>query len=489
MNTVPPESKNDPSTARAVSAANCDAANFGGSPGGSCAAVADEESVEPRAPKSWMSRIGGLVRNDLVHNTAALYGVQLCRKIFPLITMPYLARVLGPSVWGTVAFVSSLGEFIVLIIEFGFNLSATRQIAQARNSPMTCANVMAGVIGAQAVLATLSVVAAWFAAQFIPLLRDNPQLLWAGVFYGVCQGVNPLWFFQGLERLRLLAALEITGKTIGVIGVFLIVRSPENAWLALLLQGIPPLLSAIVGLAIAYRLFPFVLPTASLVKDALTTSWRLFVFRSGESLYGAGNAFILGLFAPAASVGYFAIAEKISKAAFGLLNPVREALYPRLSRLAAGSAGAAARLARIGAALMISGGLLLGIGLYVFAPLMIRTITGSNFAPAVTVLRIFALLPPLLSVTYSVGMQWLLPHGHDGVVNRIILSAGAVNLAMAFLAAPHFQHIGMAVSVLIAECFVCASMVQAVMVRTPFWARRKPESALATRLGEEVMNG
>src|SRR5450755_1807771 len=236
------------------------------------------------------ARFFQLLRNDLVHNSTALYGVQLCRKIFPLITMPYLLRVLGPSVWGSVAFVSSLGEFIVLVIEFGFNLSATREIAQSRHLPRKCSRVMAGVIGAQALLASASVSAAWLASRYIPLLRDNPHLLWAGVFYGVFQGMNPLWFFQGLERLRLLATLEIFGKTIGVIGIFVIVRSPENAWLALLLQGIPPLLSAIIGMAIAYRLFPFVIPTVPLVRDALVSSWRLFVFRSGESLYGAGNA-------------------------------------------------------------------------------------------------------------------------------------------------------------------------------------------------------
>ena len=488
MNTMPVKSPHNPSTVLAAEAAEGEAQQDNVSAGGSRVEEAGSDATK-RAPNTWMARIGGLVRNDLVHNTAALYGVQLCRKIFPLITMPYLARVLGPSVWGTVAFVSSLGEFIVLMIEFGFNLSATRQIAQARHSPAVCGNVMAGVVGAQALLATGSIAAAWLASRFIPLLRDNPQLLWAGVFYGVCQGINPLWFFQGLERLRLLATLEIVGKTIGVIGIFLIVRSPENAWLALLLQGIPPLLSAIIGMGIAYRLFPFVVPTVSLVRDALVSSWRLFVFRSGESLYGAGNAFILGLFAPAASVGYFAIDEKISKAAFGLLNPVREALYPRLSRLAAGSGAEAARLARIGATLMISGGFLLGIGLYVFAPLLIRTITGASFAPAVTVLRIFALLPPLLAVTTSVGLQWLLPHGQDGVVNRIILTAGALNLVMAFAAAPRFQHVGMAVSVLIAECFVCASMVHAVMVRTPFWNRHKPLETVTSPLVKEVLNG
>jgi polysaccharide transporter, PST family len=427
---------------------------------------------EPIVAETLKLRLIRILRNDIVHNSAALYGVQLCRKIFPLVTMPYLARVLGPSEWGSVAFAGSLGEFIVLLIEFGFNLSATREIAQGRHLPAKCSGVMAGVIGAQVLLATGAVSAAWFASRFIPLLRDNPYLLWAGLFYGVCQGMNPLWFFQGLERLRLAAFIEIAGKVLGMICVFLFVRRPGDGWEALLFQAVPPMLSTAIGLTLAYRYFPFTRPTFALVRVALKSGWRLFVFRSGESLYGAGNAFILGLFAPAAAVGYFAIAEKISKAVFGLLNPIREALYPRISRLAASSAKDAAGLARIGAAVMITSGFALGVALYIFAPQLIHLMTGSDFLPAVTVLRILSPLPLLLSVTYSVGLQWLLPFGEDAVVNRIILTAGALNLVLAFLVAPTYQHIGMAVSVLISEIYVCIRMVLAVLARSPFWQQK-----------------
>jgi PST family polysaccharide transporter len=449
--------------------------------------LAQAVTLETRAKlKAWFFR---LLRNDLVHNSTALYGVQLCRKIFPLVTMPYLVRVLGPSVWGSVAFVSSLGEFIVLLIEFGFNLSATREIAQSRHLPRKCSSVMAGVVGAQVLLATASVSAAWLASRYIPLLRDNPHLLWAGVFYGVFQGINPLWFFQGLERLRLAAFLEIAGKTLGVLGVFVFVRSSSDAWEALMFQGVPPMLSSLVGLVLAYRQFPFTPPTVSLVKGALISGWRLFVFRSGESLYGAGNAFILGLFAPSSSVGYFAIAEKISKAAFGLLNPIREALYPRISRLAVAAAEDAARLVRIGAAIMISGGLVLGFALYVLAPQLIRLMTGSDFPSAVTVLRIFAFLPPLLSVTYSIGLQWLLPFGEDGTVNRIILTAGALNLVIAFSVAPVYQHIGMAVSVLISEIYVCISMVLAVVAHAPLRKDRMFQRSKLAALAKGAYDG
>src|SRR6185369_10455258 len=104
------------------------------------------------------------------------------------------------------------------------------------------------------------------------------------------------------------------------------------------------------------------------------------------SLYGIGNAFLLGLFATPAHVGYFASAEKISRAFFGLLNPIREALFPRLSNLARHAPKDAARLARAGVAVMGAGGILLAVSVYIFSPMLIRLLMGQAFAPAVQVL-------------------------------------------------------------------------------------------------------
>src|SRR5450631_2130909 len=106
-------------------------------------------------------KLSELIReNRIVHNVAALYGVQFGRKIIPLITIPYLARVLGAAGWGKVAFVTAIGEFIVILIEFGFNLSATREVARHRDCPNTCGEVMSGVLGAQVMLAGLAIAAA-----------------------------------------------------------------------------------------------------------------------------------------------------------------------------------------------------------------------------------------------------------------------------------------------------------------------------------------
>ena len=190
-----------------------------------------------------------------------------------------------------------------------------------------------------------------------------------------------------------------------------------------------------------------------------------------------GNAFLLGVFTTAEIVGYFAAAEKVSKAAFGLLNPIREAIFPRLSHLAArGSEDAAARLARLGATAMIGGGAVLGLSLYAFAPFALKLLLGGKFEPAIEVLRILSVLPLLLSITYSIGFQWLLPFGKDAVINRIILAAGVMNLVLSFLLARPFGHIGMAWAVVAAEAFVAISMVTVVWRASNTWTARRVQT-------------
>jgi PST family polysaccharide transporter len=248
------------------------------------------------------------------------------------------------------------------------------------------------------------------------------------------------------------------------------VHGPADDWKVLALTAVAPALTTTVGLVLAYRTIPIELPSVKLVRTALSMGAPMFVFRSAESLYGVGNVFLLGLFTTPEIVGYFAAAEKIAKAAFGLLNPIREAIFPRLSHLAArGGEEAAGPLAKLGAALMITGGAALGAGLFLLAPLATRLLLGGEFAPAVDALRILAILPFLLSITYSVGFQWLLPFGKDGVINQIILSAGLLNVALSFLLARPFLHIGMAWAVVASEAFVAISMVTVVSRTTGNW--------------------
>ena len=434
-------------------------------------------------------------KSRITRNAASLYLVQACRKLLPLFSLPYLARVLGPSGWGNVAFAQGVGEFIAIFVEFGFILSATRDLAQSKGSKGACGRIAVGTFGAQAVLAAIGVSVALAVSTRFPLLRSHPKLLCAGLVYGVAQGMTPAWLFQGLERMSLAAFLEITSKVAAVGAIFLFVHSPDDEWKVLAFQSLAPVISVLAGFWVAHRFLTLSIPTFDMVWESIRVGWKMFLLRSGFATYSTANVLILAMFAPAHIVGFFASAEKLSKAIVGLLLPIRDAFYPRLSQLAAHSHQESQRLTRISAYIEVGCGVILSVATFAGAHLIVRIVFGSTFEAAVPILQILALLPFITSLTDAIGLQSLLPAGKESLVTIAIVVGGVVNLAFAVLLAPRFMAEGMAVSVVFAELAVCTLLVCIVVRTTAMFCReesRQPELAAfagtnieaTTRIGE-----
>jgi PST family polysaccharide transporter len=254
--------------------------------------------------------------------------------------------------------------------------------------------------------------------------------------------------------MKIVAAMEVITKCAAAAGVFVFVHRPDDAWRVLGLQAAASVLSTGCGLGLAYRQIAMRMPTPRLVGEALRTGWTMFLFRSSAMLYTTGNSFLLGLFAPPVAVGYFAGAEKISKAFMGLLNPLNQALYPRLSHLARHNPKEGSQLLRINALLVAICGVMLGVAVYVFAPQLVRILLGPQLAPAIPVLRLLAILPPLIGMNTVLSTQWMAPLGMDGTLNGIICGAGLLNVGLAVILAPRYREMGMACAVIGAELFI-----------------------------------
>jgi PST family polysaccharide transporter len=426
-------------------------------------------------------------KSKIAHNAASLYLVQACRKLIPLFTLPYLARVLGPSGWGNVAFTQSMGEIIAILVEFGFTLSATRDLAQNRHSKEVAGRIAVGTFGAQAALASLGVVIALAVSTQVPLLRSHPKLLCAGIIYGVAQGMTPIWLYQGLERMTLAASLEVLSKVAALGAIFLFVHSPRDEWRVLAFQSLAPVATVLLGFWMAHRLLKLYLPTLDLTWHALRSGWSMFLLRSGAATYGTANVLILALFAPANIVGYYASAEKLSRAITGLLMPIRDAFYPRLSALAAHSPAENQRLTRISALIEIGCGLTLSIVTFAAAHVIVRIVFGNTFEAAVPILQILAALPFITSLSDAIGFQSLVPASKEALVTLAILGGGIVNVALAVVLAPRFSGPGMAVSVVIAELAACGILVAIVARTTSLFRKEGPRQAKTPGFAQAVI--
>jgi PST family polysaccharide transporter len=391
--------------------------------------------------------------DGFVRNVIALYGVQAATYALPLLTFPYLARVLGPSGWGVVVYAQAIGAVIASVVEYGFDISASRETSRNRNDPSRLAALISGVLGAKSLLAILCIGGALLCRPFTHHVAPSLALFWSSTIWGVCQGINMLWFFQGLERMRLASVLEISGKVLATLSIFVLVHKPDDGWKVMAAQCVGCVVAHGVTVVLAYREVGFQWPTASSVWSALRLGGSMFLFRTVQGLSGSVNRLVLGSVAPVAVLGEYAGAERITRVFQQGMWPANQALYPKLTRQAQNDPASALKTVRLSLLLLGGLGLVLGLAIFFGASLLVHLVLGQAFRNSVPVLRVFALWIPLVALCTVIIFQLLLPNQLDYQFNIVNFTAALVGIGSALLLAPGLSAIGIAWSAVIAQLY------------------------------------
>lgn len=385
------------------------------------------------------------VRHPLSQNAAALYAAQLALTLLPLVTLPWLARALGPADLGLVIFVQTMGSLIGIVVGYGFYLSGTREIARERGDAAAMGQTVANVLSGQLVLAGLTALGALVALLTVPEFRADPRLPLLGWAMGVLQGLNPTWFLMGVERLRLQAFVEVSIRTLQAISIVVFVRDEGDAllvlWIWLLGNGVVTALLA----GLVYRTVPRRRPRLAAGREAVSSGFALFLTATSTSLLTSGTVFVLGLIVSNAQLAIFASAERITRAALRANDPLGAVTYPRVTFLiSSGEEGQAQRLSVLTLAARTGLALLSAAVLMLLAPLVVAVLLGDEFTESTEILRILALLIPLFAMTATLSQHWLLSHGRDAHTLRTAISGGIASLLLTLLIAAPAGIVGVA---------------------------------------------
>ncbi len=402
-------------------------------------------------------RVRSLLNTCVARNALALYAVQFAGYVLPIITLPYLARVLRPSTWGLVAFSQAFSWWIVLLLEYGFNFSATREVARNASNKERVGEIVASVVSAKVLLCGLVALVAVLVAPHVSAFKAHPNFLFWAVLSSILRAFSPLWLFQGTEQMPRRAWIDIATGVFYVVLVVCLVRSPSQGWLVLALQAATNLLGSGLLLVSVYRQVKWLKPSLPYAVGALKMGASMFLFCCAVSLYTTANTVVLGLFVNSTLVSFYAGPERILKAAQGLLGPMAQAVYPRIDRLRAEHSQSADVMLRYTLVIMLSAGLAVGVLTFLLAPLAVRLLLGPQYLPAIPVLRILAGVIPVVALSIVFGMQCMLPLGMDREFNVIIVGCGILNIVMALILAPQYGPVGMASAVLISEILVTTS--------------------------------
>jgi PST family polysaccharide transporter len=394
----------------------------------------------------------------LVQNTIAQFGAQALSLLVPLVTVPYLARTLRPTGWASVLVAQALGAWLVLLLEYGFDLSGTRAVSRARSEPHTMSEVIARVQGAKLVLVLAAAVIVLILYFALPTLRGDGRLLAWTFGFAVFRGLNPLWYFQGVERVRAAVAVDSMTKACAALGVFFLVRSPADGWRVLALQATFASLSLLILTWTMARDVPMFVPTLGASLSTLRGASGIFGMRAASGLVIQANTLLLSALTTAPAVAFFGGAERIVRASINLLQPLTQSFLPRLSYLSIVDPAHGRRTTE--RCLVAVGGLgaLFGIVAFTTAPVLARVLLGPGYDGAIPVIRALSALPFLTAVDTVLCLFWAVPFGHERAVLLAVLTAGVLNILLAFLLVPRWGALGMAGAVVAAEFSVMVSL-------------------------------
>lgn len=399
-------------------------------------------------------------KRRLIENFFSLSILQGANYILPLITVPYLVRVLGPGNYGVISFAQAFVQYFVIFTDYGFNLSATRKISVFRESPEKIQRIFNAVIFIKTMLALLSVLCILLIVTLVGKFQANKSVYFftTGMILGNL--LFPVWLFQGLEKMRYITLLNVLGRMLYIALVFSFVHKQTDFLYVPLLNSICLILSGLLSLVIINNIFGIKLKKVSMadVWEEAKEGWHAFVSTLAISLYTVSNTFILGLFASNTVVGYYSAGEKIIKAFLGMLSPVSQAVYPYTAKYAHESPARAVIFIR--KLLLIVGGVSLALSFFLFflSGLLVKIILGGQYGESILVVKYLSFLVFIIALSNIFGIQTMLNFQMKKQFSQVLITAGIINILMAVLLVPHYQHIGTCISVLITEMFVTIAM-------------------------------
>lgn len=409
----------------------------------------------------WIPRDTRRISGRVLPNFLIMLFWQAGNYVLPLLTYPYLARVLGLEQFGALGFSLAIITYATVLTDWGFNLSASRKIALSREFPDLINEIFWNTVLAKIALAIVSLLLLTVAIIMSPRLMLMRDVLYAGWLLVLGNVLTTTWLAQGLERMGGIATAALLGRTAILPLTFILVQAPGDTWVAALIQGLGSIVGGGCSLWIVVRLRIVGKPHASIsgIFRQIADSWQMFLSVLSTVLFNASNSVILGVLVGNHAVALYSGADKIKTAANTAVAQINHVLYPRINSLYDTKKQDAIRLIRMGimASLILSSLTLLFI--MFFGDQIIRFFLGVESDTGAAVLKILSLSTLIGNIAYAIGINILVPEGATNARTKIMLLFGIVNVPVAICLASLFGVIGAAYSLLLCEFMILIGYV------------------------------
>ena len=420
----------------------------------------------------------------------ALYAAFAARYLTSFFSLPFLAHALGPAGLGALAVATSVAAVVSIWVEYSFGVSALREISSAK--PGDRGGILVGVTVAKAGLFALAGLAFVVLKLCLPSISRFPADLGLVILLGGVGAFNLGWFFLGIGRAMVSAAMDAVAALMWFVPALFLVRSPSDVNLVITCQLLAQAALVAIGYGVALSNLKRVCVDWSQVVTQLKSGLPLFVKKIAIAAHSMVIVLILGAMAGEAQVGYFNAADRFAGTIVASFYPAAQAVMPYLFKTIAtdGRDSIFQASRQMSAALFIIS-VIIAVITALCAGIMIRMFTGPQFSEAVIVLQILSATFPLIAINQALGIYIMLPLRLDVSFVAGVLLGECVSLYLAYLLAPAFGAMGMAC------CRIAEAATQGIIFATILYKKkylqkllaRKPKASVGEHLRTRLERG
>lgn len=271
-------------------------------------------------------------KNGIAFNVAMLYMMNIAKLVFPLITLPYLTRVLSVECYGVVSYVKATMVYAQLVVDFGFMLSGVKSVTEARDDMEKVGRITGNIVLAKGMLSLAALAGIITVAFFIDILREN-FLYTVLAFIPIALSVLLFDFlFRGLEQMHVIAIRYVIMKSISVALTLVLVKgNGDILWIPVL--DILSSLMAIILTLIEVKKLGIKISFVESFKGslaALKVSGVYFISEAATTVFGAFNTILVGIFMNETDVAYWAVCLQLVSAVRAMYTPINNGIYPQM---------------------------------------------------------------------------------------------------------------------------------------------------------------
>jgi len=383
--------------------------------------------------------------------------LTVANYLFPLLTYPYVSRVLGVTNIGICNFVDSIVHYFVLFSALGIGSVGIREIAASRGDKQQLSKTFTSLVLFNTLVTAIALAVYIVAIYTVPQLYEYRTLMWIGALKIMGNFLLIEWLFKGLEDFKYITNRTIIVKTLYVISVFVFVRKSEDYDIYFLLMTLMVAVNAIFNIWYARKHVRLSLVDLSIFKYAKPIC-VLGLYTVLTSMYTTFNTTYLGFVSTNEEVGYYSTATKLFTIIIALYTAFTGVMMPRMSSLLAeGKREEFNRLINKSVNVLTTFAVPLLIVCIIFSSDIIMLLSGPGYEGAYIPTMI--IMPLLLIIGYNQIniVQIMTPLKAEKYISRNSIIGAIIGVSLNFLIVPHLASVGSAITWVSSELFIMIS--------------------------------